>query len=334
MRYQDAFGYADAFDADASGGGSAGFNDAGYGNARSTNARSTNARYNDPRYSTGEQRPPWDYEDHGDSRASDFASGGHRASDFPTQTDGFRAQAGGSRARTGSFAAQAGSSRPRTGGFAAQAGSFAAQADGFRARTGDFPTQTDGIPAARPTIDGSLYGAAEESGSVGRTIWGLLTGAVSGFLAAGTALGVANLAAAFVRPQASPIVAIGGVLMAHTPSALENFTAEKLGQNDMATLLLSMYFTIAVIALVIGMIAWRQLPAGVMGIGLFGLVGAYIAYTRPGSHSTDVIPSVVGSLAGITVLVALTSWTRVRQRSAGARDVVGPLATERSGWAV
>jgi hypothetical protein len=201
-------------------------------------------------------------------------------------------------------------------------GGFAAQADEF-------------LSGRRRPLDGRLHGVSEanESGPAGQRTGGLLAGAVSGFLAAGTALGVANLTAAFVRPQASPIVTIGGEFMAHTPSALTNYAAEKFGQNDMTIWLLSMYFTVALIALVTGMLAWRQLPAGVAGIGFFGLYGAFLAYTRPESHATDVIPSVVGSLAGITVLVALTQWTRVRQRSVGARDVVGPLATERSGWA-
>jgi hypothetical protein len=263
---------------------------------------------------------------------------------FPAQTGGFSRQSGGFPAQTGGLPAQTGGLPRQTGGFARQTGGFPAQTGGFARQTGGLPRQTGGFAAQadkflangrRATPDSRRDGAteADDSAAGGRRGNGLLIGALSGFLAAGTTLGVANLAAAFVRPQASPIVAVGGELMAYTPSALTNFVAEKLGQNDMTTLLLSTYFTIALIALVIGMIAWRQLPAGVAGIGLFGLYAAFIAYTRPASHATDVIPSLVGSLAGIIVLVALTQWTRVRQRSVGARDVVGPLATERSGWA-
>ncbi|HTU72050.1 MAG TPA: hypothetical protein VMG38_00890 [Trebonia sp.] len=347
MRYQDAFGYADAFDADPPGGGR--LASGGLGGNRYHSANSTSARHNDPRYSTGEQRPPWDFEDHGnprDSRSGSFAPGRYPTGDFPTQTDGLRAlgtqtrgrgfpaQSGGFPAQAGSFGAQATRLRAQTGSHRAQTGSFRAQTGGFRTGTGDFPTQADGIPAARPTIDGDYGVREDEQGwSAGRTLGGLVAGAVSGFLAAGTTLGVANLAAAFVRPRSSPIVAVGGEFMAHTPAAVTNFLAGKLGENDMATLLLSMYFAVALIALVIGMIAWRQLPAGVAGIGLFGLYGAFITYTAPGSHATDVIPSLAGSLAGIIVLAALTQWTRVRQRSAVTRNVVGPLGTERSGWA-
>jgi hypothetical protein len=134
---------------------------------------------------------------------------------------------------------------------------------------------------------------------------GRLAGAASGFLAAAVALGVANLVAAFVRPQASPIIAVGGAFIDRTPPALKNFAVEKFGENDKNMLLLGMYVTIAIIAIVIGMLAWRRVSVGVVGIGLFGLFGAFIAITRPESRVTDVIPSIVGGIAGIATIVWL-----------------------------
>jgi hypothetical protein len=134
---------------------------------------------------------------------------------------------------------------------------------------------------------------------------GLLAGGVTGFLAAAVALGVANLVAAFVRPQASPIIAVGEAFIDRTPPALKNFAVQKFGENDKNMLLLGMYVTIAIIAIVIGMLAWRRLSIGVAGIGLFGLFGAFVAITRPESHVTDVIPSIVGGIAGIVAIVWL-----------------------------
>lgn len=134
---------------------------------------------------------------------------------------------------------------------------------------------------------------------------GLLPGAVAGFLAAAVALGVANLVAAFVRPQASPIIAVGEAFIDRTPPALKNFAVQKFGENDKNMLLLGMYVTIALIAIAIGMLAWRRVAIGVAGIGLFGLFGAFVAITRPESHVTDVIPSIVGGIVGIVVIVWL-----------------------------
>jgi hypothetical protein len=134
---------------------------------------------------------------------------------------------------------------------------------------------------------------------------GLLAGGLAGFLAAAVAIGVANLVAAFVRPQASPIIAVGGAFIDRTPPALKNFAVEKFGENDKTMLLLGMYVTIALLAIAIGMIAWRRVAIGVAGIGLFGLFGAFVAITRPDSHVTDVIPSIAGGIVGIAVLVWL-----------------------------
>ncbi len=147
---------------------------------------------------------------------------------------------------------------------------------------------------------------------------GLLAGGLSGFLAAAVALGVANLVAAFVRPQASPIIAVGGAFIDRTPSALKNFAVAKFGENDKNMLLLGMYVTIALIAITIGVLAWRRLWIGVAGIGLFGLFGAFVAITRPESHVTDVIPSIVGGIAGIAAMVSLVRAGLTRTRAAAA----------------
>lgn len=150
---------------------------------------------------------------------------------------------------------------------------------------------------------------------------GLLAGGVAGFLAAAVAIGVANLVAAFVRPQASPIIAVGEWFIDLTPPALKNFAVQKFGENDKNMLLLGMYVTIALIAIAIGMLAWRRVAIGVAGIGLFGLFGAFIAITRPQSHVTDVIPSVVGGIVGIAAII----WLARVGMSTGQR--------RRTGWA-
>ena len=180
------------------------------------------------------------------------------------------------------------------------------------------PNRTSGLFYAAP---GDASGQPEHAAGreVGRGR-GLLPGAVVGFLAAAVALGVANLVAAFVRPQASPIIAVGEAFIDRTPPALKNFAVQKFGTNDKNMLLLSMYVTIALIAIAIGILAWRHMSIGVAGIGLFGLFGAFVAITRPESHATDVIPSIVGGIAGIAVLIWLIS-------------VAMPKTRYRAGWA-
>jgi len=174
------------------------------------------------------------------------------------------------------------------------------------------PNRTSGPFYAAPD---DAYGQPEHAAGreVGRGR-GLLPGAVVGFLAAAVALGVANLVAAFVRPQASPIIAVGEAFIDRTPPALKNFAVQKFGTNDKNMLLLGMYVTIALIAIAIGLLAWRHMSIGVAGIGLFGLFGAFVAITRPESHAIDVIPSIVGGIAGIAVLIWLISMAMPKTR--------------------
>jgi hypothetical protein len=134
---------------------------------------------------------------------------------------------------------------------------------------------------------------------------GVIAGAVMGFLAAAVAIGVATLAAAFFRPQASPIIAVGEAFIDRTPPALKNFAVQKFGENDKTMLLLGMYVTIALLAMTIGVIARHRVAIGVVGVAAFGLFGAFVAYTRPASKPSDVIPSIIGGVAGVLALLWL-----------------------------
>jgi len=182
------------------------------------------------------------------------------------------------------------------------------------------PTQTD-LPRRMTgpffADDDDTDGRSRHRGLRGSR--GLLAGGLAGFLAAAVAIGVANLVAAFVRPQASPIIAVGEWFIDLTPPALKNFAVQKFGENDKNMLLLGMYVTIGLIAIGIGMLAWRRVSIGVAGIGLFGLFGAVIAITRPDSHVTDVIPSIVGGVVGIAAII----WLVQMGMSTGRRRRVG-----------
>jgi hypothetical protein len=125
---------------------------------------------------------------------------------------------------------------------------------------------------------------------------GLIAAAMTGILAAAVAVGVATLAAAFVRPQASPVAATGGVLIDRIPSTLKSVAVEHFGTHGKTVLLLG---TIGLIAVVIGCLARHTAAIGVAGLSALGLLGAFVAITRPASHATDVIPSIAGGIVGV-----------------------------------
>lgn len=136
---------------------------------------------------------------------------------------------------------------------------------------------------------------------------GVITGAVMGFLAASVAIGVATFAAAFFRPQASPIIAVGEAFIDRTPAALKEFAIQRFGEHDKMALLAGMYVTIALLALLIGVFARRRTAIGIVGVVLFGLFGAFVAYTRPASRISDVVPSLIGAVAGAAAMMWLAS---------------------------
>jgi hypothetical protein len=167
------------------------------------------------------------------------------------------------------------------------------------------PTPTGALLIAPDTLQGLPIRSQGRDRNQPRG--GLLVGAVTGFLAAAVAIGAATLAAAFVRPQASPVIAVGGAFIDRTPSAVKNFAVEHFGENDKTMLLLGMYVGIAVLAMVMGCLARRNAAIGVGGVAAFGLFGAFVAITRPEAQPTDVVPSVIGGLAGIAAFAWL-AW--------------------------
>jgi hypothetical protein len=150
---------------------------------------------------------------------------------------------------------------------------------------------------------------------------GLAVGAVTGLLATAAVIGVATLAAAFVGPQASPMTALGNVFIDRTPAALKTLAAGHFGAHDRAVLLLGMYIAIALFAVGTGMLARRAAALGVAGLAAFSLVAAFVVITRPGGRLTDILPSVVGGLAGVAALLWLIR----------ASAPVAPVRTARGG---
>jgi hypothetical protein len=134
---------------------------------------------------------------------------------------------------------------------------------------------------------------------------GLAVGAVTGFLAAAVAIGVSTLAAGFVRPQASPMAAMGSVFIDRIPAALKDVVVQHFGTTGRTILLLGMYAAIAVFAVGIGVLARRAAAPAVAGLAAFSLLAAFVTITRPGAHMSDVAPAIIGGIAGVAALLWL-----------------------------
>ncbi|WP_330294511.1 molybdopterin-dependent oxidoreductase [Streptomyces sp. NBC_00503] len=139
-----------------------------------------------------------------------------------------------------------------------------------------------------------------------RTVKRLALGALSGLLAGYAALAAAELTASLVRPQAGPVTVIGGAAIDRTPPALKDFAIRTFGENDKLVLQLGILATVGLLAAALGMTALRHRRTGAAGILAFGLLGAGAALGRPDSAGAgDVLPSLVGAVAGSLVLFLL-----------------------------
>jgi hypothetical protein len=170
--------------------------------------------------------------------------------------------------------------------------------------TGGYSTATLQRPADNSWRE-DLYSDDEDWGRDRRqpASGGILAGALTGFLAVAVAIGVATLVAAFVRSQASPIMAAGQAFINHAPSSLKTFAVHS--KHERKALFGVMYAIIAIIAMILGMIAQRKVAVGVLGIVLIGLFGAFVTIKQPGSRASDAVPAVIGAIAGVVALTFL-----------------------------
>jgi hypothetical protein len=150
---------------------------------------------------------------------------------------------------------------------------------------------------------------------------GLMVSAAAEVLAMAVVIGVSTLAAGLLKSAVLPVSAMGTAFIDRMPAMLRGSVMHHFGTHGGTVLLLGM---IAVIAIAIGAAARRSAALGVAGVAAFALVVAFVAVTRPGSHVSDVMPAVIGGLAGIAALLWLV-------RASAPIQEVTPLRPARGG---
>ncbi|QDG89634.1 molybdopterin-dependent oxidoreductase [Pseudarthrobacter sp. NIBRBAC000502770] len=126
--------------------------------------------------------------------------------------------------------------------------------------------------------------------------------ALAGVVAAAVVLAVAELIGAFFTARATPLFALGSTFIDFTPPWMKDFAIATFGTNDKAALFVGMGVTIAVLACVLGVVAYRKWMLGVLGVLFMGAVIVASVVTRAGVGPADAIPSVLGTVAGLVVL--------------------------------
>ncbi|MDT4891381.1 MAG: hypothetical protein QOE97_416 [Pseudonocardiales bacterium] len=133
----------------------------------------------------------------------------------------------------------------------------------------------------------------------------LALGALIGALSAAVTLGVGEVAAAFVRPEASPVLVVGNRFVELTPESVKRWAIRNFATQDKHVLLTGIYVIVAVFALAVGVLAVHRLWLGLAGVGVLGAIGVSSALTAAAHRAGDVVPTIIGTLTGAAALVAL-----------------------------
>jgi DMSO/TMAO reductase YedYZ molybdopterin-dependent catalytic subunit len=153
-----------------------------------------------------------------------------------------------------------------------------------------------------------------------------LIGGLIGVLCAAVAVGVGEAVAAFVRPAAAPVIAVGNRIILLTPESAKRSAINSLGTNDKTFLLTAIYVLLAAFGALVGQLALRRLGYGLAGIAIFAGFGTYCALTAHASRSTDVLPTLVGAALAAAALVVLV---RVVQHEDATSRAAEPVLYER-----
>ncbi|GAA0795674.1 molybdopterin-dependent oxidoreductase [Spirilliplanes yamanashiensis] len=136
-------------------------------------------------------------------------------------------------------------------------------------------------------------------------------GAVAGVVAAGAALGVAEVVAVPVGPRSAPLIAVGGVVVDAVPEPVKAAAIAAFGVHDKTALLVGTLVLLVLAAAGIGVLALRSLRYALAGVAGFAAAGVAAALTRPGATVLYALPTLVGALAAVGVAVLLLRPARV-----------------------
>jgi DMSO/TMAO reductase YedYZ molybdopterin-dependent catalytic subunit len=143
-----------------------------------------------------------------------------------------------------------------------------------------------------------------------------LTRALAGVVAAGFGIAVAELLAAATRPEAGPLIAVGGAVIDATPTPIKEFAVRELGTNDKPALLAGIGVVLALIAAVTGVVGGRHRAAVAAGATVLGVAGAAAALSRPAATAYFAIPALLGAAIAGGAL-----WWLLSLRAGGAPGV-------------
>jgi len=140
---------------------------------------------------------------------------------------------------------------------------------------------------------------------------GVAAAGVVGVIAMGIAIGIAELLAGFgewiglFNTPASPLASLGQTFIQFTPEWLKELAISTFGEYDKVALSAGMGITLVIVAIGIGIVGRVSPRLAVAITAVLILITAAAIYTRTGATFLDLLPILLGGLAGIYFLVAV-----------------------------
>ncbi|ALE07946.1 oxidoreductase [Arthrobacter sp. ERGS1:01] len=158
----------------------------------------------------------------------------------------------------------------------------------------------------------------------------MFTGAAIGVIAAGVLFAVAQILSAFFATVSSPLTSMGSTFIDFTPPWMKNFAIATFGTNDKTVLLLSLTVGAIVLAAAAGVVARRKFVAGAAMVVAFAVVMGACIISRSGASAVDLVPLLVGTLAGLAALRYLTNAGAAKPVPAEQDDDAPALPSRRT----
>ena len=130
--------------------------------------------------------------------------------------------------------------------------------------------------------------------------------AATGVLAAIGGIASAHLVAGLTNPAASPVLAVGSVVIDATPTPIKEYAVAQFGTADKPILLASVTLVTLLAAAVAGALSRRRVGLGVGFIVLLTGLATAAAATRTVAVPSDAFPGVVAAIVGLAILFGLS----------------------------
>ncbi|SEN71678.1 molybdopterin-dependent oxidoreductase [Cryobacterium luteum] len=146
--------------------------------------------------------------------------------------------------------------------------------------------------------------AASASPRHPRALW---RPAAAGLAAALAGLGLAELAAAWLAPGASPVLTVGALVIDIVPPVVKDFVIGLFGTADKIVLIATIVLVLLLVAALAGILESRRPPFGRLLVVLIGAIALFAALSRSSASTLDAVPAVVAMGVAAIALTFLTT---------------------------